>query len=466
MKLSMRTQLAYGIGQAGDTIPYCMFYTYFLYYLTDVVKINPSVAGIISLVAVAWDAITDPIIGYLSDNTKSKYGRRRPWMVISIIPLALFIYLIFAPMEVGEGLLNAYYVVFAALFWTCYTTYVIPYMSLGAEMTTDYNGRNYIRMYNMIGGGIFMLLCTSGPMVVLEKCLEAGFTERYAWGASGGIFGFIALICMFICWIATKGKENPVIQKTNAGKKESVITVIKETLQIAAYRKLCVMTFIFMAGMIVASSAVVYLLSYNCGLDEGQQSLYWLVYAIVYIVMVPIGSAIANKFGKKVAFEIGVGITSISCIVFYINGISTFTEVCIYTAILQLGSTVFWTNYLAFAYDVAEIDEYKNGKRREGSLCAVVSFAQKFGSAIAMYLTGTLLVIVGYDAELEIQTPEALKGICMLCTLAPAICGIIAMGIMAKYPVTRKSYDALVEAIELRKQGKEVDEEPFRNLLS
>ncbi len=465
MKLSMKTQLSYGIGQAGDTIPYCMFYTFFLYFLTDVAGIGPAMAGMIALGAVCLDAVTAPVCGYLSDNLRTKHGRRRPMMAIGILPLSLTIFLIFAPLPISGVIANFYYLIMAAMFWIFYNIYVIPYMSLGGEMTTDYNGRNNIRMYNMIGGGIFMLLCTSGPMYVLDRFLSMGYSERFSWGISGAVFGVITLVCAMICLIATKGKENESLSQVPERNRESISVVLKEIFQIPSYRRLCLMTVMIVFGFIIASTALVYLLTYNCGLDEAQQSLYWIIYAVIYTAAVPIGSSIANKYDKKKAFLLGNIIAVFAMAYFAFAGISSFSAVIVYTVFYQLASTVFWTMYITFAYDVSAIDEYKNGKFRAGSIIAIVSFCQKFGSAVAMYATGSLLAIVGYNGEAAVQSQQALDGINLLCTVAPAAGCFIAVAVMVGYPVSRKKYDALIEALDAKKEGKDFSEKEFADLV-
>lgn len=462
-KVGIGTYLAYGVGQAGDTIPYCMFYTFFVYFLTDVVGLAPSVAGLVTLIAIVWDGITDPIVGYLSDHTKHEAGRRRPWMIASIFPLGLIIFMLFAPINFSSTTIaTVYYVVASALFWTLYTTYVIPYMSLGAEITDDYKGRNYIRMFNMIFGGLYMLLCTSGPTVV------AGWSADLSkgWGISGAIFGAITIILGVAGWYFTKGTETTVTEtELSEEKRESVIVAIKETMQIRPYRKLCIATFLFFIGQIASGSALVYLLIYNCGMSDGQQALFWLIYAVAYTVMVPVGSALCNVMGKKKAFILGQSITVVLCIAFFIIGINSFLMSIIYISVFQFGSTLYWTTYLAFAYDCAEIDDYKNGKRREGSLCAIVSFAQKFGSAIGTYTVGMMLTFVGYDAMAEVQTASALTGILGLCTLLPAFSALCAIALMAKYPISPEKYDIILQAVKDKKEGKEVDETPFADCL-
>lgn len=461
--------LAYGVGQAGDTIPYCMFYTFFIFFLTDVVGLSPMVAGAISLVAVCWDGIMDPVVGYLSDHTKNTTGRRRPWMIKSMVPLALVVFLLFAPFHFpNTNIAAVYYFVMGAAFWTLYTTYVIPYMGLGAEITKDYNGRIWVRMSNMIFGGLFMLLCTSGPTVVWSWGTEHGLSDQASWGLSGAIFGFIALIFMFISWVATKGMETPQSElqtQSNDFSKENIITTFKETLRIKPYRKICLASVFFFIGTIACSSAQVYLIIYNCGMNDAQQAIFWVVYAVAYTAMVPIGAALSARLEKKKAFLFGMAITACICVGFFIVGIDSFMMANVYIALFQFGSTLYWTTYLAFAYDCVEIDDYVNGKRREGSMSAIVSFAQKLGSAIGTYSVGAMLTLVGYDAAAEEQTAHALTGILGLCTLLPAAACIIAILFMASYPVGKKEYDLIVQAIEDRKEGKDIDESGFEKCL-
>lgn len=383
-----------------------------------------------------------------------------------MVPLSIAIFMLFAPFEFGsETTATIYYVVIAMLFWTLYTTYVIPYMSLGAELASDYNGRNYIRMFNMIFGGLFMLLCTSGPTMVQTWGTAHGLTDRDAWGLSGAIFAAIALLCGIISHTLLRGKETDLIKNVSVEKGDNIFKTIKETLSIRPYRRLCIMTFLVFIGYVLSSSASVYLINYNCAMSGGQQAVFWIVYAVAYTAMVPFGSAIANKFGKKQSFISGTFITVILCVILFVLNIWNFAMAIVLVIIYQLGSTVLWTNYLAFAYDCAEVDEYKNGKRREGSLCAIVSFAQKLGSAIGTYSIGIVLTLTGYDAMALEQTAGALRGISGCSTLGVAVSGVIGILLMMKYPIGKKEYDLILQANEDKKAGKAVDETAFRHCL-
>lgn len=364
-KLGPKNYLAYGTGQACDTIPYCMFFTYFVFFLTDVVGISPAVAGAVSLAGVCWDGITDPIVGYLSDRTKNPSGRRRPWMVRSLLPLAALVFLMFAPFEISsKALATAYYFIISVLFWTLYTTYVIPYMSLAAEMTESSGERYGLRVANMICGGLFMLMCSSGPMIVWQWAIEHGLSDRASWGLSGIIFGALSMIFGFLCWLFTKGTEQPASPETLGGNRESFFTVLRETLSIRPYRRLCLGCLFFFLGDIAGYAATVYLLSYNCAMTAAQQTVFWLVYSIAYTAMVPVGGIFVNRFGKKKALLIGMIFTAALCVFFFIFGVDSFMDACVLYVLVMFGVCMVWTTYLAFAYDCAELDEYLHGKRK------------------------------------------------------------------------------------------------------
>ena len=411
--------------------------------------------------------MTDPLVGYLSDRTKNPAGRRRPWMIRSILPLAALVFLLFAPFEIpSQTLAAAYYAVISVLFWSLYTTYVIPYMSLAAEMTDSCRERYILRVANMICGGLFMLLCSSGPMVVWQWGIDRGMTDRASWGLSGILFGALTLLFGALSCLFTKGTEQPAAEELLRKNHESIFTVLRETLSMKPYRKLCLGCLFFFLGDIAGYSATMYLLSYNCGLTAEQQTVFWLIYSIAYTAMVPVGSVFVKKFGKKASLLIGMGFMTALCVFFFLIKVDSFLDVCILYVLIMFSACMVWTTYLAFAYDCAELDAYKHGKRREGSLVSVVSLAQKLGSAIGTYTIGLMLAAVGYNANAAEQTPQALSGILSLSTLLPALGALLMLLLMAGYPIRRKEYDLILQANEDKKAGRPVDESGFKNCLS
>jgi len=146
-KVGLRMKLGYAIGQMSDSVGFNVFYFFFLYFLTDFAGVAPAIAGVISLIAVFWDAVTDPIIGHMSDHLRSRYGRRRPFMIGALVPYTLSMVLLFANVDLPGGLKVVYYIAVAMLYWTAYTCYVIPYFALGAELTGDFNERTSLRVW-------------------------------------------------------------------------------------------------------------------------------------------------------------------------------------------------------------------------------------------------------------------------------------------------------------------------------
>ena len=137
--------IAYGAGSFGENIAYNFFYLYFIYFLTNTVKLDPAIAGIISLIAVSWDGITDPFLGYVSDNLNSKFGRRRPMMIVFCIPLGISLFLLFTNPDLSAVLNVIYFIVLNIIFWFCFTAVDIPYIALGAELTDNFNERTKLR---------------------------------------------------------------------------------------------------------------------------------------------------------------------------------------------------------------------------------------------------------------------------------------------------------------------------------
>lgn len=175
-KLTFSRKIAYSIGQITDSVGFNVFYFFFLYFLTDFAGIEPAVAGTISLIAILWDAVSDPIVGYISDNFKSKYGRRRPLMLAASIPYGVCTFLLFNNVDLGEGAKFYYFLALAILFWTCYKTFVIPYTALGAELTDDFNERTSLRTWASVFMYLAVMLASATPPMILGKAMDMGFS--------------------------------------------------------------------------------------------------------------------------------------------------------------------------------------------------------------------------------------------------------------------------------------------------
>jgi GPH family glycoside/pentoside/hexuronide:cation symporter len=433
--------------------------------LTDVAGILPFIAGLINMIAICWNAVANPVVGYLTDTSRSKYGRRRPFMLIAIPLMALALILLFLPVGFENGFKNVYFILCSMLFWTAYVTYVIPYVALGAEITQDYNERNSLRGLNMVVGYTVLAICCSGPMAVQSVLVGKGYTVQQSWTATAVMLAALVVIFCLICWWKTRGMELPFAQEMTKKEDNNLIKIFRETAKIKPYRNIIIMVALFVIGFNVINSSLVYLLTYNAAFTYAQQSLFWLVYCGIIVCAQPFLIRLSARLGKK---KMLLSATTLEIIVnllfFFMIGISGVVTLYVYAAVLGVTSSCFWVLYISLVYDISEIDEFINGKRREGSLIAIVLFVQKFGAAFAMWLTGILLTTVGYVAGAE-QSLGVLKGILMLCTLIPACFYIVSMLIFSRYPVTQERFNAIKEATARKRAGEEYSTEGFKELL-
>lgn len=467
--LPFGVKLGYSLGQSADAIPYNLFYIYFLFFFTNVVGMNPAIAGVISFISILWSAFVDPVSGYLSDNCKSKYGRRRPFLLGATFPLAVCMVLLFTTVHFGATLNFVYYLIMAILLWTCFSFYAIPFFALGAEISQDYQERNSLRSLAGLFIYISVWLVSAGPMMVLDKVTKAGGTPQFSWMLSAMILGGLTIIAVLICWRTTRGREmvdrRVDLMAAQESGKANIFKNYRELFKIRAFKMVLGATLFSTTSISVASAAFVYLMNNNLGFTADVQAKYWSVYTIMTICIIPITFFISKLIGKKrslITFQI---FSILASFYFFTFGVYNFTELIIFTFFTQLANVAFWTVGVAMTYDVCEVDEYINDKRREGAITGFVSFIQKLGSAIGLWISGVMLAVFGYDGTTLTQTPTVLKGILSLNTLAPALFGIIVVVFVILYPISPKNFTALMAAMPKKKAGQPHSTEDFDDLL-
>lgn len=470
IKLPWKTKIGYGMCTCADSVPYNLFYIYFMYFLTDIVGVQPGLAGIITFVALAWDAITDPIIGGLSDNYVSEKGRRLPWMKASIVPLAIAVVLMFAPFEIVNNVAQGvYYVIVSMMVWLFYTTYLVPYFAMGSELTENYGERNVIRFMTMFIAYPLLMLVSSGPMWIWAWASNQGITDRNAWGITGIVFASLMLLMCGVGIFLLRKTETKAIERAMEAQKtkikENFFKIWAQCLRIKSFKRIIIWILIYMFGFSMLNTVFVYLMTYNAGMTDVQQAVFWTMYAIVVIITLPITTFFCNKYGKRPTMLVTMGQAIVTAILFFFVGIHSMTHMYIFAISSVVASSSFFTFYVGYAYDCIEIDEFVTGSRKDGSMTALATFAQKFGSAIALYVTGTMLQFTGYDGAATVQSDSALTGILTLGTLLPAILWIIAYILLIRYPVSKEKFGLLCEALDKKKKGLEYSTEGFEDIL-
>lgn len=462
-KLSLKTKIGYGMGMCGECLSMNTFYIYFLLFLTDAVKLNAGAAGTISMIAIFFGSFTDLYVGPKSDNSLNTKGRRRPFILKGAIPLGIMFFLTFTSFDgMGDGIKVVYFMIVAALFWFALSVTDIPCQSFGAEITDDYKEKSSLRGISNCINYLGMCLAGSATLLIVSHFSKTGdIGDAGAWSKTALIYAIIITASYLIVVAATKGHEKPFVPTGNE-EKDNFFETCKAVLKIKSFRAFLLYTIFGYGGILLYTSSGVYHLYDVVGMSTGQVSLLMFVSAIMSVVVSPIFGQL--KFDKKkvlmvVSFAVGI----VFIIAFFV-GVTPITVYLLWFCNC-CATTVYFVQGYSMVYDVSDVDEYKSGKRREGTIFSIFSFISKFVGGIAMLVIGWMLSGVGYDPTMAVQSAETQTGISLLCLALTGVLYIIGAIFVLGYKINSKNFAALRDAIDKRNKGQSYSEEGFEELL-
>lgn len=479
-RVSFPRKIRYAMGGACDSLPYALFYTYFMLYLTDVAGINSVIAGIIAGAAAFMDGFIDPTLGIYSDNLYRRTGTRRTAMIQGLIPLCIVTILLFAPINFGSTVTIIWYVIISLGFVTCYSLLTMNFVAMGGEMTDNYNERNMMRLIVSLGSPIWNYIGKGGPAIVENMFPDMDLKPRWF---------IVAIVCtlvylVFTIVVVTMAKSAKQVKEMrargevdimyatedDAAAEEEIAKIdlfknLKSALSLSALRSQVIMVLCFSMANGFVYALIAYVLDYTVGLTAAQKLVFWGAASVTNWIALFLGTILANTFGKKLVFVGGFGFAAICCLVFLITGMETLTKACIFIIAWTLVETPFWQFYCTNGYEIADLDEFAFGKRRTSMILSIASFVLKLGPTLSLLTTGTLLALIGYVEGGVEQSAETIRGLHLYITILPTVflgCGAIAF---AKYPINKNNHAALVKALEAKKKGEAYSTDGFRELL-
>lgn len=474
MKLPFKTKLSYGIGGLADNAMFSMASTYLLFFLTSVAGIAPGIAGIIVALGCIWEVICGPICGSMSDITESRYGKRKPYLIFGGFPAAIFTALLFHTIDASPGFKVMYYLIMTLLFWMSFSSFFVPYMAWGSELTEDYQERTVLRsfayIFNQIGAVFGMVL----PSIVVGMLMEHGMTLGTSWSYVGIMVGVACALALWICALTIKDSDNPDFVKSPDAKPfKSVLSLRGIISMFADYGKIITLrpvrilvagTLSFLIANTFYCAARVYYYTYNAGFSASAISLLMTVMTVGGIVVTPFVAACCKKVDKKYVFILGVAITGAMTIGMRFTGVITLTEAIIQCVIFTIGNTCYWQLIPSILYDVCEAEELASGEKHSGQVISLQALSESFSSAVSSVLLGFILQCAGFSESLAVQTPLTLSWISNCFTLIPGIVMILTAVIMYRYPIDNRRFDAILKALELRRAGIEPDMSDFKDV--
>jgi len=443
-KLSFVRKVLYGVGDSTNSLLFTVVAFFYLFFLTDVAGIAPALAGWVLLAGKAWDAVTDPMVGFMSDHTKTRWGRRRPYF-LACIPSAILFYLIWTtyPIE-NQILLFLTYVGLNLLFWTSFTLMAIPYSAMMPELSLDYDDRTSLVSVRMSFSIVFGLLAAVVPMAIVSLFPDrnTGFAMM---GRFLGVFGILPYVVSFF-----GTKERPEFQQMAS---LPFFASIRETMKNRSYVVAMVVFLLSWVCVDVIGAVFIYFIIYWMGLSETDVSILLGIIFITAVLVLPLWVFVSKRVGKKAAYVIGMSFWAvIMCLIFFLHPGAP--KWVLYLLCFLAGFGVSTAHVLPWSMivDCVDVDEYRTGARREGMYTGFTLFAQKLASSIALLLVGTFLGVAGYVAN-AVQKESALLAIRILLGPVPAVLLILSIVCVLLYPITKADHEKIRAELDQRPRG-------------
>ncbi len=449
-QVPMGPKIAFGIGMlANQMFPAAL--GIFMVILVQDLGFPPFLWGIIFFAPRIFDAITDPIMGFISDNTKSRWGRRRQYVFVGGLIMGIsFIFMWQLYPENGLSYNFTYFMIWSFIFYLGLTIFSVPYVAIGYEMSTDFHERTEIMaIAQFIGQWAWVI--APWFWVILYKpewfeSADAGSRELSIWVA------IACTLCALVPAVFIKDKSTldddtlePINRHNIAKSLKEILASFREAFAIIQFRKLCIATFlIFNSFNTIAAFSffiiVYYLFKGDAGAAGVWPTLHGSIGALVTtFLVIPIIAKISRTLGKKNTFLLSQGISIIGYILFWFLFIPGKPYMfLIALPFFSFGIGGLFTLMMSMTADVCDLDELNTGKRREGIFGAIYWWMVKFGFAIAGLLSGLFMSMVSFTPGAEAQPEGAITGLRLFYTLFPIAGTLLAMYVMYTYNITEE----------------------------
>jgi GPH family glycoside/pentoside/hexuronide:cation symporter len=418
-------------------------------FATDVLLIAPAVMGVIYSMSRIWDAVSDPLVGYLSDRTTTRLGRRRTWILASSVPISASFYMVFAPPTSldSEGLI-IWTAVAVIGFYSAMTLFFVPHLSLGAELSNDYHERS--RMFGTrhaayIIGSILSLV--SLYFLINEELTEGGDVRALA-----ADMGVLAVVIMFalVIFAVVRLRERPEFQgRLNAGP----VKAFKDVWENPHARLLLVVTFIEQVGSSAIAALTLYVTHYIVGAPAWAPIIIF-AYMLPSSASVPMWIPLSRRFGKIRVWMGGMLLTGASFggmfLLPFLDELSMrLTWIIIMAFFAGLANGCGGTMGPSVQGDVIDYDEYLTGERKEGAYFAAWNFVQKSALGLMLLLTGFVLEFSGFVPNVE-QTMEVKISMVTLYGLFPLVCYAIGAALFSRFKLDEAAYEEIRTELDAR----------------
>ena len=442
-KLKVATKLVYGVGDVGNAMVNSAIQFFLLIFYTDGALIAPALAGSALLIGKIWDAVNDPLFGWISDRTTSRFGKRRVYMIFGALPLALTVMLLwFVPGGLTDAWVFVWIVGTFILYDTFNTVTSVPYYALTAELTQDYDERASLTTFRMIlGVPAYLVGAAITPVIVGLFAIK-----RTGYGAVGLLYGLIAAAALWIAAAGLKERRDMSESKSETPPLRAFLTTFRNrpfVRLIAAY-------LIANVAFALIQTLLAFFLIYQLRMDQKTQ-----VPIVMFLLLASIGvflfpwKMLSDRLNKGPAYALGLAIGGLAVAFTFLLPHEQTPWIYLIAVVAGIGFSANWVFPWAMVPDVVEYDQLETGEHRGGMYYGVWGFTSKLTAALGIGLSGWVLQLFGFAPNVE-QSAQTLLGIRLFFGPAPAIILAIALPLLIGYPITRSAHADVRRKLEAR----------------
>ena len=457
-KLSLLTKICFGIGAFGKDAMYAIVGTFLMLYLTDFRSVAPTFVGTLFMIARLWDAFNDPFMGMIVDNTKTRWGKFRPWIIVGTLLNALILIFLFSDISLSQNKYLIWCSVFYILWGMTYTVMDIPYWSLVPALTDNEDERSQISAIPRIFASAAWLIVNTFGLALVGSL--GGGNNLKGFSILAICISLIFILAEFICCL--KCKENIVIPRQEKTKVKDMLKVLFKNDQVIVV--LLIALFFNIAYQLSNAFALYYFKYVAEKSYDTTNGVLYPIYASVAGIAQMASMAIlpffSKKIGKKIAFFVACFLPVIGFGLLWLFGYiapTNYILVGVCSALINIGvgfTLVFITVFLS---EVVDYGEYKFGTRNESILFSMQTFVVKLAGAFSAFISGIGLALIGYVAN-QAQAPSTQMGMRIIMFLIPAILSILCFVIyIVGYKLHPKFYSQILEEINLKRIDKNIE---------